>query len=81
MDIAPGSPSLEGLRDSIEIVRGDITLMDDVMEAMALSPPDRVLNLAYALGVGAAERSRALADRPGLLGRRPARTIPTRRSG
>ena len=76
MDIAPGSPSLEGLRDSIEIVRGDITLMDDVMEAMALSPPDRVLNLAYALGVGAAERSRALADRPGAPGPAPGEDDP-----
>ena len=52
MDTAPDSPSLEGLRDHIEIVRGDITLMDDVMEAMALTRPDRVLNLAYALGAG-----------------------------
>ncbi len=50
MDIAPDSPSLEAIRDRIEITRGDITLMDDVMEAMALSKPDRVLNLAYALG-------------------------------
>jgi nucleoside-diphosphate-sugar epimerase len=52
MDIAPDSPTLDGLRDGLEIVRGDITLMDDVMEAMALSRPDRVLNLAYALGAG-----------------------------
>ena len=52
MDIAPNAPSLEGLRDDISIAHGDITLMDDVMEAMALSQPDRVLNLAYALGVG-----------------------------
>ena len=52
MDIAPNAPSLEGLRDDIAIAHGDITLMDDVMEAMALSQPDRVLNLAYALGVG-----------------------------
>ncbi len=52
MDIAPNAPSLEGLRDDVAIARGDITLMDDVMEAMALSQPDRVLNLAYALGVG-----------------------------
>ena len=50
MDIAPDSPSLKGLRDRIEIVRGDITLMDDVMEATALSQPDRVLNLAYTVG-------------------------------
>ncbi len=52
MDIVPNAPSLEGLSNDIAIARGDITLMDDVMEAMALSQPDRVLNLAYALGVG-----------------------------
>ncbi len=55
MDIAPDSPSLEAIRDRVEIIRGDITLMDDVMEAMALSKPDRVLNLAYALGAGEAD--------------------------
>ena len=55
MDIAPDSPSLEAIRDRVEITRGDITLMDDVMEAMALSKPDRVLNLAYALGAGEAD--------------------------
>ena len=52
MDIAPDSPSLAGVRDDVTIVRGDITLMDDVMETMALGQPDRVLNLAYALGAG-----------------------------
>ena len=52
MDVAPDSPLLEAIRDRIEVTRGDVTLMDDVMEAMALSQPDRVLNLAYALGAG-----------------------------
>ncbi len=52
MDIAPDAPSLEPLRDRIQITRGDITLMDDVVEALTLSKPDRVLNLAYALGAG-----------------------------
>ncbi len=52
MDIAPDAPTLDPLRDRVSIVRGDITLMDDVMETMALSRPDRVLNLAYALGAG-----------------------------
>ena len=55
MDIAPDSPPLASLRDRIGIARGDITLMDDVMEAMAQSKPDRVLNLAYALGAGEAD--------------------------
>ena len=52
MDIAPDAPSLEPLRDRIQIMRGDITLMDDVVEALTLSKPDRVLNLAYVLGAG-----------------------------
>ena len=52
MDIAPDAPLLERLRDRIQIMRGDITLMDDVVEALTLSKPDRVLNLAYALGAG-----------------------------
>jgi len=52
MDIAPTAPALDPLRDRITIVPGDITLMDDVMKAMAGSQPDRVLNLAYALGAG-----------------------------
>ena len=52
MDLAPESPQLEGIRDRVSITRGDITLMDDVVEAMTISQPDRVLNLAYALGAG-----------------------------
>ena len=52
MDIAPDAPVLDPLRDRIQIMRGDITLMDDVVEALTLSKPDRVLNLAYALGAG-----------------------------
>ena len=52
MDIAPDAPSLDPLRDQITITRGDITLMDDVVEALTESKPDRILNLAYALGAG-----------------------------
>lgn len=55
MDIAPDAPSLDPLRDRIEITRGDITLMDDVVEALTASKPDRILNLAYALGAGEAD--------------------------
>ncbi len=55
MDIAPDAPALDELRDRVEITRGDITLMDDVTEAMALSKPDRVLNLAYTLGASEAD--------------------------
>jgi len=52
MDLAPESPQLEGIRDRVSITRGDITLMDDVVEAMTISQPDRVINMAYALGAG-----------------------------
>ena len=55
MDIAPDAPALDPLRDRVTITRGDITLMDDVVEALTLSKPDRVLNLAYALGAGDAD--------------------------
>lgn len=50
MDISPESAQLESIRDQIKITRGDITLMDDLVEVMTLSQPDRVLNLAYSLG-------------------------------
>ena len=50
MDIAPDAPALDPLRDRIRLMRGDITLMDDVIEALVASKPDRVLNLAYTLG-------------------------------
>src|SRR6185436_11278116 len=50
MDINPSSPSLNDLKGRIEVSRGDVTLMDDVMRSMIDSKPDRVLNLAYWLG-------------------------------
>ena len=50
MDISPESDQLESIRDQIKITHGDITLMDDLIEVMTLSQPDRVLNLAYSLG-------------------------------
>src|SRR4029079_1295405 len=50
MDINPSSPSLNDLKGRIEVSRGDVTLMDDVMRSMIDAKPDRVLNLAYWLG-------------------------------
>ena len=50
MDINPGAPVLDSLRNQVEIIHGDITVMDDVVEALAAAKPDRVLNLAYVLG-------------------------------
>ena len=52
MDVNTQSPLLDGLRDKIELSRGDITLFDDVMRATVDAKPDRVLNLAYLLGQG-----------------------------
>ena len=50
MDINPNSPTLEPLKGKIESTRGDITLMDDVVEAVIQAKPDRIINLAYLLG-------------------------------
>ncbi len=50
MDINPNSPTLEPLKGKIESTRGDITLMDDVVEAVIQTKPDRIINLAYLLG-------------------------------
>ena len=50
MDINPNAPVLDPLRERIEIVHGDVTVMDDVVEALVEAKPDRVLNLAYVLG-------------------------------
>jgi len=50
MDVNPNSSSTADLRDRIRLLRGDITLMDDVVRAMMEVKPERVLNLAYLLG-------------------------------
>ena len=50
MDINPHADVLDPLRDQITITHGDITSMDDVVEALVSAKPDRVLNLAYILG-------------------------------
>lgn len=66
VDVNTQSPLLGPLKDSIKLVRGDVTLMDDVMEAMLEARPDRVLNLAYLLGAG--EGDPHLAVRLNILG-------------
>jgi len=50
MDINPNSPSIANIRNQIQVARGDITLMDDVVRVMLEVKPDRVLHLAYFLG-------------------------------
>ena len=52
LDVNTSSPLLDPFREKIQLSRGDVTLMDDVVEAMIESKPDRVLNLAYLLGAG-----------------------------
>lgn len=52
MDINPNAPSIADLKGKVKVLRGDITLMDDVMRVMLDVKPDRVLNLAYLLGSG-----------------------------
>ena len=50
MDINPNSPSIADLKGQVQVSRGDVTLMDDVVRAMLEARPDRVINLAYLLG-------------------------------
>jgi nucleoside-diphosphate-sugar epimerase len=50
MDVNTNAPSVADIRDRIQLTRGDITLFDDVLEAMVDFRPDRVINLAYLLG-------------------------------
>jgi nucleoside-diphosphate-sugar epimerase len=51
MDVNPNSPTIASLRDRLQVLRGDITLMDDVVRVMLEARPERVINLAYLLGV------------------------------
>ncbi|HWO71987.1 MAG TPA: NAD(P)-dependent oxidoreductase [Dehalococcoidia bacterium] len=53
MDVNPNSATIADLRSRIQFLRGDITLMDDVVRVMLETKPDRVLNLAYLLGARA----------------------------
>lgn len=50
VDLNAGSPAISDIKDKIHFIRGDVTLMDDVVRAMIESKPDRVLHLAYLLG-------------------------------
>ncbi len=52
-DINPNLPAYDlDLVPRVQVVRGDITLMDDVVEAMLMVKPEHVLNLAYLMGGG-----------------------------
>ncbi|HEY7467397.1 MAG TPA: NAD(P)-dependent oxidoreductase, partial [Dehalococcoidia bacterium] len=50
MDINTSSPMLEPLKGQVEVMRGDVTLFDDVIDAVIQTKPDRIINLAYLLG-------------------------------
>src|SRR5438067_1531093 len=52
VDVNPRAPALAELAGRIRVSGGDVTLMDDVVQAMLETKPDRVLNLAYLLGSG-----------------------------
>jgi nucleoside-diphosphate-sugar epimerase len=52
-DINPNLPAYDAdLVDKVQVFRGDITLMDDVIETMLAVKPDHVVNLAYLMGGG-----------------------------
>ncbi len=52
-DVNPNLPAYDAdLVGKVQVLRGDITLMDDVVEAMLAVKPDHVLNLAYLMGGG-----------------------------
>jgi nucleoside-diphosphate-sugar epimerase len=50
MDVNTNAPAIADIRERIHLSRGDITLFDDVLEAMVDFKPERVINLAYLLG-------------------------------
>ena len=52
MDINPGAASFAGKEDRVRVIRGDITQFEDVVHAIAVAEPDRIINLAYLLGGG-----------------------------
>ena len=52
MDINPGAASFAGKEDRVRVIRSDITQFEDVVHAIAVAEPDRIINLAYLLGGG-----------------------------
>src|SRR5438876_11397037 len=52
MDLNPGAASFSGVPIGAPVVRGDVTQFEDVMRVVLDVKPDRVINLAYALGAG-----------------------------
>src|SRR5437762_10332230 len=52
MDLNPGAASFSGVPIGAPVVRGDVTQFEDVMRVVLDVKPDRLINLAYALGAG-----------------------------
>ena len=52
MDINPDAASFAGMEDQVRVIRGDITQFEDVVHAISVAEPDRIINLAYLLGGG-----------------------------
>lgn len=52
MDINPGAASFAGMEDQVTVIRGDVTQFEDVVHAITVAEPDRIVNLAYLLGGG-----------------------------
>jgi len=52
MDLNPSAVPFDGKPVGCPVVRGDITQFEDVMRLMLDVKPERVINLAYGLGMG-----------------------------
>ena len=52
MDLNPGAAAFGDVPIGAPVVRGDITQFEDVMRTMLDVKPERVINLAYGLGMG-----------------------------
>jgi nucleoside-diphosphate-sugar epimerase len=52
MDVNPGAAPFADVPIGAPVVRGDVTRFDDVMRTVVEVKPDRLINLAYGLGMG-----------------------------
>ena len=49
MDINPGAASFGGFGGRVNVIHGDMTQFEDVVKAVLMAKPDRIINLAYFL--------------------------------
>jgi nucleoside-diphosphate-sugar epimerase len=66
MDLNPGAAAFGDVPLGAPVVRGDVTQFEDVMRTILEAKPERVINLAYGLGLG--EGNPHLAMRLDVLG-------------